>query len=887
MDAADPARREDPDPRRVRRDHRRRDGRRGPAAAGERGRERRASRLPDRARPAPSRAPRGRRRSSPTSIRPSWIATVAGTAPLSRTAASDARATARFCGIRQAVADQRRLEGDDGRPAAHAPRATSAATASQRPITGSAPGRGFASWRAAARCAARTARRRPAGRRRASPAGARARRRGTRRRTRRRRRSCRRPRRPRVATSNVSRDSPSRARTVAPARPCLITTSGGEVRRPLRYAAAEERLGLGPRREEDVRRRVADERAPPRAGRGPAAARPTRGRGSRARPRRARARSPAGPPARAARRAASRPAGGAGRPGTSTPRGPPAPAGPRPPGRRRTTARRRARRRTPIRPVRSPGDAGRADADPVALDARRRAPVRTRRGPTAQTSVVRAPSRASQRAVVAAEPPWRRATRPGHVGRRSRAARAGTTTASSTRSPRTTTRGGAGRDAAAAADGKRPGARPEDTRGRARRRGRSRPTPATCGAASTRARPAYEMQSAMTTATRDPRPARDRHDPDPLDRRRPEGELRPSGRPDGRGADGLHALDALPAPRPDPPGLAGPRPVRPERRPRLDAPVLAPPPDRLRRDARGPRELPAVGLADAGPPGVRPDAGRRGDDRAARPGLRERRRHGDRRGPPRAPSSTATATTSSTTGRTRSARTATSRRASPRRPPASPAISACGSSSPSTTTTTSSSTGRPRWPGRRTSSPGSRPTAGTPTRVEDGNDIEAIAAAIEEARADDRPSLIAVRTHIGFGSPNRQDTQKAHGQPLGADEVRLVKEAYGWDPGQDVLRAARGARAVPAGDPGRRGPRRGVGAARSTRYAAAYPDLAAAFRRRVIDRRLPDGWDGGLKTYAVGEEVATRNASQDVDPGAGEAAAPSCSAARPTCPSRT
>src|SRR5213083_3607076 len=57
------------------------------------------------------------------------------------------------------------------------------------------------------------------------------------------------------------------------------------------------------------------------------------------------------------------------------------------------------------------------------------------------------------------------------------------------------------------------------------------------------------------------------------------------------------------------------------------------------------------------------------------------------------------------------------------------------------------------------------------TRVEDGNDVEAIAAAIEDARADDRPSLIAVRTHIGFGSPNRHDSQKAHGQPLGADEV--------------------------------------------------------------------------------------------------------------------
>src|SRR5512144_2735970 len=89
-------------------------------------------------------------------------------------------------------------------------------------------------------------------------------------------------------------------------------------------------------------------------------------------------------------------------------------------------------------------------------------------------------------------------------------------------------------------------------------------------------------------------------------------------------------------------------------------------------------------------------------------------------------------------------------------------------------------------------------------RVADGNDVEAIAEAISAARADDRPSLIAVRTHIGFGSPNRQDTQKAHGQPLGADEVRLVKEAYGWDPDRDfyvpdeALRLFR--EAVPAGD---------------------------------------------------------------------------------------
>ena len=147
-------------------------------------------------------------------------------------------------------------------------------------------------------------------------------------------------------------------------------------------------------------------------------------------------------------------------------------------------------------------------------------------------------------------------------------------------------------------------------------------------------------------------------------------------------------------------------------------------------------------------------------------------------------------------------------------------------------------------------------------RVEDGNDIEEIAAAIEEARADDRPSLIAVRTHIGFGSPNRQDTQKAHGQPLGPDEVRLVKEAYGWDPdktfyvpdeARDLFR-----RAVPAGDDLVASWEQAFGA-----YAAAFPDKAQQFRRRVVERQPSDGWDDALKTYAVGEEIATRNASQE------------------------
>jgi transketolase len=148
------------------------------------------------------------------------------------------------------------------------------------------------------------------------------------------------------------------------------------------------------------------------------------------------------------------------------------------------------------------------------------------------------------------------------------------------------------------------------------------------------------------------------------------------------------------------------------------------------------------------------------------------------------------------------------------------------------------------------------------TRVEDGNDIEAIAAAIEEARADDRPSLIAVRTHIGYGSPNKQDTQKAHGSPLGPDEVRLVKEGYGWDPDKTFYEPPEAVelfrRAIPAGDE-----MHAAWHAAWDRYKAAFPDLAREFRRRVMKRDLPEGWDAGLKTYAVGEEVATRNASQD------------------------
>ena len=66
-------------------------------------------------------------------------------------------------------------------------------------------------------------------------------------------------------------------------------------------------------------------------------------------------------------------------------------------------------------------------------------------------------------------------------------------------------------------------------------------------------------------------------------------------------------------------------------------------------------------------------------------------------------------------------------------------------------------------------------------RVEDGNDLEELTQAFETARAETfRPSLIAIRTHIGFGSPNKQDTAASHGSPLGKDEIQLTKQALGW-----------------------------------------------------------------------------------------------------------
>ena len=146
-------------------------------------------------------------------------------------------------------------------------------------------------------------------------------------------------------------------------------------------------------------------------------------------------------------------------------------------------------------------------------------------------------------------------------------------------------------------------------------------------------------------------------------------------------------------------------------------------------------------------------------------------------------------------------------------------------------------------------------------RVVDGTDVGAISAAIDAAKADPRPSIIAVRTHIGFGSPNKQDSQKSHGAPLGPDEVRLTKKAYGWDPDRTFYVPAEAAALFRAAV-GEGEARVAAWNARLDAYAAAYPAEAAELRRRIAGR-LPAGWDATLPAWDTGSEVATRNASQD------------------------
>ncbi|MGH7611412.1 MAG: transketolase, partial [Candidatus Dormibacteria bacterium] len=147
-------------------------------------------------------------------------------------------------------------------------------------------------------------------------------------------------------------------------------------------------------------------------------------------------------------------------------------------------------------------------------------------------------------------------------------------------------------------------------------------------------------------------------------------------------------------------------------------------------------------------------------------------------------------------------------------------------------------------------------------RVEDGTlDLEGIASAIQAAIDDpDRPSLIAVRTHIGYGAPHKQDTNAAHGSPLGEDEVAAAKRAYGWDPKkfffipEPALRHFRQAR-----ERGAKLNREWT--ARMRAWSEAQPELAREWRQAQAGE-LPAGWEEVLPSWGPdADPIATRSSA--------------------------
>ncbi len=147
--------------------------------------------------------------------------------------------------------------------------------------------------------------------------------------------------------------------------------------------------------------------------------------------------------------------------------------------------------------------------------------------------------------------------------------------------------------------------------------------------------------------------------------------------------------------------------------------------------------------------------------------------------------------------------------------------------------------------------------------VDDGNDLTAIDRAIVEACAEvSRPSLVKVRTIIGYGSPNKAGTAGCHGAPLGADEIRLTKETLDWpaDVSFAVPEVVRRQYEAVA-DGGRLAQARWRDLLAS--YEREHPHLARQWALAVAGR-LPDGWKDHLPRFAAGESLATRSASGKV-----------------------
>lgn len=149
-------------------------------------------------------------------------------------------------------------------------------------------------------------------------------------------------------------------------------------------------------------------------------------------------------------------------------------------------------------------------------------------------------------------------------------------------------------------------------------------------------------------------------------------------------------------------------------------------------------------------------------------------------------------------------------------------------------------------------------------QVDNGNDVSALSEALQRARADEtRPSLICVRTHIGFGSPHKQDTYEAHGGPLGTEEVRLTKQHLGWPEAlpfnlpHEVLACFRQALVQGAAQ-------EATWQQLLAAYRATYPALADEYEH-VLAGDLPSGWETSIPQFAPDDgPMATRKASGKV-----------------------
>jgi transketolase len=151
------------------------------------------------------------------------------------------------------------------------------------------------------------------------------------------------------------------------------------------------------------------------------------------------------------------------------------------------------------------------------------------------------------------------------------------------------------------------------------------------------------------------------------------------------------------------------------------------------------------------------------------------------------------------------------------------------------------------------------------TRVADANDLELLARAFETfQKTTDRPTLIIVDSHIGYGSPHKQDSNAAHGEPLGEEEVRLTKKFYGWPEDAKFL-VPEGVREHFRDGIGKRGhDARAQWEKSFAEYSQKYPELADRLHR-MQRRELPDGWEKNLPTFpADAKGIATRESSGKV-----------------------